>query len=565
MKLFNYIKHRLNSQEYQFYIYLLVLIIPNIVLNVTEPLSCMAKLCNLLLPLACYSIIMSLSDNLGKMFWILFPILFLGAFQLVLIYLFGHSIIAVDMFLNLATTNSGEAFELLDNLLPAIVIVLIIYVPSLIMATLSILQKKRLPARFVRQNRKRAGFILLLGVLSLGITAGIDTEYTLQKELFPINVLSNVEIAIKRSALTERYHETSAHYTFGARATHPSEQREVYIMVIGETSRADNWSLYGYERDTNPLLSKEANVTVFTHALSQSNTTHKSVPMLLSEVDAHNYDSIYYRKSIITAFKEAGFHTAFFSNQRYNHSFIDFFGQEADTCLFIKETGNEQKNIFDEALLPLVAEQLKNGCRKQLIVLHTYGSHFNYRERYPASSAYFTPDYPAEAKPKYRNNLMNAYDNTIRYTDELLDKLIRLLRQEEVNAALLYTSDHGEDIFDDRRKLFLHASPIPSYYQIHVPFLLWMSDSYIQSYPEVRRAALQNKEKDVSSSSSFFHTLIQLGGIAVPSRNDSLSVVSPLYTERPPVYLDDHDQALPLNKTGMAEEDFVHLRLPVSY
>lgn len=107
-------------------------------------------------------------------------------------------------------------------------------------------------------------------------------------------------------------------------------------MVVGETSRALNWQLYGYERETNPLLVQQSGLVAFPKVLTESNTTHKSVPMLLSDVTACSYDSIYHRKGIITAFKEAGFRTAFFSNQRFNHSFIDFFGREADTFDFIK-------------------------------------------------------------------------------------------------------------------------------------------------------------------------------------------------------------------------------------
>ena len=89
---------------------------------------------------------------------------------------------------------------------------------------------------------------------------------------------------------------------------------------------------------------------------------------------------------------------------------------------------------------------MAKGNRKQFIVLHTYGSHFNYRERYPSEDAFFLPDYPVEAEVKYRDNLVNAYDNTIRYTDGFLARLIHMLEEQQVDAAMLYTSDHGEDI-----------------------------------------------------------------------------------------------------------------------
>ena len=100
--------------------------------------------------------------------------------------------------------------------------------------------------------------------------------------------------------------------------------------------------------------------------------------MLLSPITAHDFDSIYYRKSIITAFKEAGFRTAFFSNQSYNNSFIDFFGKEADTWCFLKEQpDNTDRIVYDCELLELVSRELECGDRKLFIVLHTYGSHFN--------------------------------------------------------------------------------------------------------------------------------------------------------------------------------------------
>ena len=127
MKLFREIKKWFENQENLFYLFLIILIVPNIVLCFTEPMPPVAKTCNVLLPFSVYYIVMSRSRNCGKTFWILFPFLFFGAFQIVLLYLFGQSIIAVDMFLNLVTTNSSEALELLDNLIPAIVIVVLLY------------------------------------------------------------------------------------------------------------------------------------------------------------------------------------------------------------------------------------------------------------------------------------------------------------------------------------------------------------------------------------------------------------------------------------------------------
>ncbi len=550
-------KGQFGNQEQLFYLFLTVLIVPNIILCFTEPISLEAKICNVALPFSLYYMVMTWSRNSGRTFWILFPFIFFGAFQIVLLYLFGQSIIAVDMFLNLVTTNPSEALELLDNLIPAIVIVVLLYIPALILAMILIVRKRKLPEIFVRRERKRAWFALAIGISSLGFTLLSDSRYELKSDLYPANVCYNIALAFQRATQTQKYEETSKGFTFNAKATHPAGRREVYVMVVGETSRANNWSIYDYERETNPELSKVKGLTYFCHALTESNTTHKSVPMLLSSVDANDFDSIYYQKGIITAFKEAGYQTAFFSNQRYNHSFIDFFGKEADTFDFIKEDVKDSNyNPSDDELLKLVAAEVEKGATKQFIVLHTYGSHFNYRERYPAERAVFLPDTPVDAKVRYKKNLVNAYDNSIRYTDDFLARIIHLLQRQCVDAAMLYTSDHGEDIFDDERRLFLHASPVPSYYQIHVPFLLWMSDSYKEANPMLAQAAQGNQKRNISSSASFFHTMLQLGGIATPYRNDSLSVTSALLTEKPRIYLNDHNKACSLGDTGMGKEDF---------
>ena len=155
MKLFKNIKNWLENQEHLFYLFLFILIVPNLVLCLTEPLSLMAKVCNVLLPFGCYYLLMTLSRNCGKMLWILFLFLFFGAFQIVLLYLFGQSIIAVDMFLNLVTTNRVKPSNcLIISHLPLLLSSYSTYL--LILGTISIVRKRKLTAEFIRRERKRA-------------------------------------------------------------------------------------------------------------------------------------------------------------------------------------------------------------------------------------------------------------------------------------------------------------------------------------------------------------------------------------------------------------------------
>lgn len=543
-----------------FFIALATLILPNVALCITENMSVWASLANILLPGGTYWLLLTLAKKPGKMIWWLFFFIFLAAFQLVLLYLFGRSIIAVDMFLNLVTTNPGEAMELLDNLLPAVVGVFVVYLPLLILGVMSILDKQTMSKAFVHNQRIIGASILGIGLLCLGGSYISDKEYRAEIDLYPVNVLYNIALAGERTYQTAHYAETSRNFSFHASSSTAKDKPEVYVMVIGETARACEFQIYGYKRPTTPLLSKEKNLVAFTNVMSQSNTTHKSVPMLMSAASAADYDRIYKEKGIIEAFKEAGFHTTFISNQQPNHSFIDFFGEEADDWKFIKEDSKDGKNTPDTEMLTMLNSVLSKKRNKEFIVLHCYGSHFNYRDRYPRSGAFFQPDNATEAKADNRGQLINAYDNTIRYTDMFLHGVIEALRKQTSISAMIYTADHGENIFDDSRKLFLHASPTPSYFELHVPFLVWTSDRYNTEYPDMQNILKRNSKKPVASSASLFHSMLGIAKISTPILADSLNVGSQKLHSAPYRYLNDHNKPVVLDKVGFGEKDFILLR-----
>ena len=560
------------------YIYAtLALLLPNIALCITERLSFWSGITNIMLPLGIYMLLMSLCKKTGKMIWICFIMIFFAAFQLVLLYLFGKGVIAVDMFLNLVTTNPGEAMELLDNLVPAVAGVFIVYLPLLILGIISIRSKRWAPlsSNWQRRMHKWGASTTITGLLCLGFTYWFSDDYKLQDQLYPANVFYNLGLAVQRNNASVNYQEASQNFRFNATSTHPADSCEVYVMVVGETARAHNFSLYGYQRDTNPLLGKTAGLVAFDKVTTQSNTTHKSVPMLLSAASASDFERLFHEKGILAAFREAGFHTVFLSNQLPNHSFIDFLGEQADEWAFIK-TGDrneafdktygqtfdkmygqgklakmdEKGNVYDADLLPILDQILSRKHQKLFIVLHTYGSHFNYMERYPQNMAHFQPDSQSDAKAENRRDLLNAYDNTIRYTDYVLHSIIERLQKKGGMSAMLYTSDHGENIFDDNRKLFLHAAPRASHYELDVPFLIWTSRSYEHQEPRVDAALSQNKHKKIQSSRSAFHTMLQLGGIATRYRIDRYSVANSGYRPEPLLYLNDHDEAIPQADCG---------------
>lgn len=566
MNRLSYIYNKVSSGQFLYVYAVVALLLPNIALCYTECLAPWACGVNVLLPLSLYMLFFSVAKRPGKMIWWAFIFVFFAAFQLVLLYLFGTGVIAVDMFLNLVTTNPGEAMELLDNLAPAVVGVFVVYLPLLILGGVNIRRDSRLSVSFQQRVRHWAMQIGAIGLFCLLASYLVVDDYRMRNQLYPVNICYNLYLAFERNAASENYREASRDFKFDARSEHSATAPEVYVMVVGETARTHNFSLYGYPRNTNPLLSKTPGIKAFPNVTTQSNTTHKSVPMLLSAASAEDFERLFHEKGILAAFKEAGFHTVFISNQLPNHSFIDFLGEQADEHYFLKKEDASQGNHYDEDLLQKLDEILPLAdasssahyrYRKLFVVLHSYGSHFNYQERYPRSFAYFKPDSRSEAKSENRRDLLNAYDNTIRYTDYILHGIIeRLQKWEGVQAktdgvycqptsAMLYTSDHGENIFDDNRKLFLHAAPKASDYELHVPFIIWTSDGFSKQYPDILKALGENRSKQVQSSLSAFHTMLGISGIQTRYRLDEYSVASGKYHPTKLLYLDDHDEAIP--------------------
>lgn len=568
MNRLSYIYNKVSSGQFLYVYAVVALLLPNIALCYTECLAPWACGVNVLLPLSLYMLFFSVAKRPGKMIWWAFIFVFFAAFQLVLLYLFGTGVIAVDMFLNLVTTNPGEAMELLDNLAPAVVGVFVVYLPLLILGGVNIRRDSRLSVSFQQRVRHWAMQIGAIGLFCLLASYLVVDGYRMRNQLYPVNVCYNLYLAFERDAASENYREASRDFKFDARSEHSATAPEVYVMVVGETARAHNFSLYGYPRNTNPLLSKTPGIKAFPNVTTQSNTTHKSVPMLLSAASAEDFERLFHEKGILAAFKEAGFHTVFISNQLPNHSFIDFLGEQADEYYFLKKEDASQGNHYDEDLLQKLDEILPLAdasssahyhyrYRKLFVVLHSYGSHFNYQERYPRSFAYFKPDSKSEAKPENRRDLLNAYDNTIRYTDYILHGIVERLQKwegvqtktdgvyDQPTSAMLYTSDHGENIFDDERSLFLHAAPKASDYELHVPFIIWTSAGFSKQYPDILKALGENRSKQVQSSLSAFHTMLGIGGILTRYRLDEYSVASGKYHPTKLLYLDDHDEAIP--------------------
>ncbi len=532
--------------------FFVALIIPNCVLANTEPYSVWTVEALILMPLGFYMMWSVALRRSGVMIWLAFPFIFFCAFQIVLLYLFGNSIIATDMFTNLLTTNPGEAGELLGNIYPSVVLVCVIYLPLLWLAAREI-GHKRYITRTARMNIGLTGAALFaLGLLALWPAYHVSEDrHVLRDEIFPLNVLYNLGLSGSEFRKSFNYEKTSAGFSYEAERTAEVPGREVYVYIIGEASRAMNWQLYGYGRETNPLLSQEEGLVVFRDVLTQSNTTHKSVPLILSSVATDEHDELYRRKGLPALFNEAGFDTWFISNQSRQGAMIDHLAHDAKHLIYIRSPRHDTQ-LLDEMRKAVE----KSTSRKLFFILHCYGSHFSYHQRYPREFAYFQPDNDVAIAKQHRPMLVNAYDNSVRYTDYVLSRIIDYLGSlENTSSALLYCADHGEDLIDDHRERFLHASPTTTAYQLYVASLAWFSESYRERFPEKVAAAEANATAPATTH-ALFHTMADMASIRGRFLTTKVSLVSPDFDRTAPRrYLNDHNEAVPYRKTGLRPED----------
>lgn len=349
-------------------------------------------------------------------------------------------------------------------------------------------------------------------------------------------------------------HARSNAFRFGARASSPADERQVVVMVLGESSRHDRWSLNGYARPTNPRLARERNLVVFSDMITPVSATRLSIPVIISRKRARqSLKDGFHEKSFLSAFKEAGFKTYWLSNQVAYGKFdtpVSVFAREADQLRFYNPGSTSLSTSFDSILLAPLARALADPAPKVLIVLHTLGSHWNYAQRYPDAFDRWQPSLKDVDKPDVTNlalkqRIDNSYDNAILYTDWFLSSTIAALKASNSNAALLYVADHGQTLYDNACKIAFHGHN--TQYEFHVPALAWYSDAYAARYP-VKVEQLRRHRQAPLSTENMFHTLLDLADIRYPGETLERSFASPSW-QRQVRYVDsygwtDYDDAV---------------------
>ena len=294
-------------------------------------------------------------------------------------------------------------------------------------------------------------------------------------------------------------------------------RKNLTILIVGETSRADDFSLGGYSRETNPRLAQD-NVIYFPKTTSCGTATAVSVPCMFSNMPRAHYNEqlAHHQEGLLDIVQHAGIQVQWNENDggckgacdrvpHQNMNALNLPGQCIDGECYDEVLFHDLDNYIDQL----------NG--DGLIVLHTIGSHGpTYYNRYPKAFRKFTPTCDTnEIQSCTQEQLVKTYDNTVLYVDYIVDKAIKLLqsKQDKFTTSLVYLSDHGESLGENG--IYLHGLPysIAPDTQKHVPMLLWLSDDYQKrygvNYDCLKKASAQNEY----SQDNLFSTMLGILGV----------------------------------------------------
>ena len=431
--------------------------------------------------------------------------------------------IAIDtvMIQNVLETNPGEAKALLSGKLLAYLAFLGI-LPIILIWRWPVAYRRPMPG-LINKLMMMAGCAVLI-VISVGAYYSTYAPVFRQPDklthfinptnyIYAVAKLGKGQLGLKQDVRVQAIGED-------ARLSVTAQQRRkksLMIFVVGETARADHFSLDGYGRETNPEL-KQLDILNYTQVHSCGTSTAVSVPCMFSMFTRKDYSDKKGKtyEGLLDIAQRAGVQVLWLDNNSDCKS----------TCLRVphRDIPKSQPspfcngvNCLDESLLVGLQDYIDSLSDNAIIVLHADGSHGpEYYDRYPKDQERFTPVCRTNQLGSCSHEeLVNVYDNTILYTDHFLAQVIALLKnnQAKYDTSLLYVSDHGESLGENG--MYLHAAPyaIAPETQIHVPMLLWFGDSTLQD-AGIDRACLAGKRDQSDLSHDYvFHSVLGLLGV----------------------------------------------------
>jgi lipid A ethanolaminephosphotransferase len=442
------------------------------------------------------------------------------------------TVIDADMLSNALQTNTAEASDLLSWRM-GLYFVLLGLLPSLAIALIRI-KPQTVRSELLSSAKLFAG-ALGTGLIVIFVFSNFYASFFREHKIlrYYANPTFYIYSAIK---YTGRYVKSDkGPFRFiGEDARIPPEDldRELVIMVVGETARADRFSLNGYSRETNPLLSQEK-VINFPDFWSCGTATAVSVPCMFSRETQQSYkeDVADNTSNALDVLKKSGANVVWLDNNSSSKGVADRVEyHDYKTSELNPDCDTECRDIGMLAHLDEYIEAHPKG--DILIVLHQMGNHGPaYYKRYPPAFEKYTPVCKSsQLEDCTKEEINNAYDNAILYTDYFLDKVIGFLKRytPRFETAMFYLSDHGESLGE--YDVYLHGLPvmIAPDEQMHVPAVMWFGSSY----DSVDVDALKARAGQRYSQDNVFHTLLGLFELQTGVYNPKLDIINPLSADK---------------------------------
>lgn len=308
------------------------------------------------------------------------------------------------------------------------------------------------------------------------------------------------------------------------------QESQTYIFLIGESINRNHMSVYGYHRNTTPLLKQlNENIVVFNNVVSSHAQTNASLRVALTSATAEQGNE--YRKalSIIDTANMAGFKTWWISNQQPLRATLASIADQADETQFISnDYQGVEVNRYDGFMLPYIEEALADEAKHKVIFIHMMGSHAQYANRYPKDFNHFSDNNVQayeEDLSQGKIDSINQYDNSVLYTDFVVNETLVLLKENSAHIkALTLFSDHGEEIYD-KINVKGHSPDNVTANMIEVPLITWVSEEFELTKPSRYRTMHDNRNEGFRLD-NLFHYANQLMGISSSHITPSKSLAS---------------------------------------
>ncbi|OCG22094.1 hypothetical protein A9G11_07620 [Gilliamella sp. wkB108] len=450
-----------------------------------------------------------------------------------------------SVFFVMAESNFNESHEFIQQYLSIkLVVVLILYI------LIGIILWKQVKPIYVQNKTKLIVSLLILiyALMPLGISLVVK-KASFEKASF--HLLSRMETTVPwqlishylayRSQLSEM-ESILANYDVlppleNLKDANGNTPRTL-VLIIGESTTRNRMGIYGYARNTTPQIEQfqkeNPNLLVFNDVVSSRPYTIEILQQALTFADEHHPDLYLKKPSLIHLMRQAGYKTYWITNQQTitkRNTMLTMFSKQTDEQIYLNNDRNQSSRQYDESVFEPFKKVLAEPVAKKFVIIHLLGTHMKYEFRYPKNSQYdqFKDNTGIPFKiDDDKLNSYNNYDNAVSYNDFVTTNLFDIFKKSKQNGFMLYFSDHGEDVYETPPHDILGRNEkAPTKTMYTVPFMIWLSPSWIQTHPNNYQTYVNRKY----STQDLIHTWSDLAGLTYQLYEPEKSIVNPEFKQ----------------------------------